>query len=584
MSEGRFSRDFIDRVATATDIVSIIGRYTSLKPRGGKLFGLCPFHNEKTPSFSVDPEQGLYYCFGCHVGGTVFTFIMEKEGLSFPEAVESLARDAGIDLPKKTDGNDRSEGLEEAAENAAIFFAKALKSKLGTEAREYLKSRGVAEATWEVFALGWAPADQLMFAKYLKREKKKEKAFLEQGLLGQSKSENKFFAAIYDALVFPIQKTNGRTVGFAQRKIRESDRSGPKYINSADNDIYHKSSILYGLPQARAAIRKQGKSILVEGYFDVIGLFEHGIKNAVGSCGTALTSNQASILARYAPRVVVLFDGDSAGLRATLRSIEILLSAGLDVFICRLPEDEDPDSFVKEKGADELLELLDSSPNWFDWLYGHILVNSGKEGVATSKLLIEGMSNAIHSIRDGLSREIYIRKLAELAATSEEALRRHLRTNSNRRHEQPKITETEREFVALSQLAKLELALLAAIVRSEKVFETEENPLTLYPGLWEIAILRPAPSQFLEQIAESRSRNCLAQIFLEPQPEDCSAHANQLLSKISRMRIDKEIETLNAQLRQAENKGDLVLQDEIIKKLSNLAGKLGGMFFATNKK
>ncbi|HHS49550.1 MAG TPA: DNA primase, partial [candidate division Zixibacteria bacterium] len=333
MAKGRFPSNFIDRVASATDIVAIIGRYTTLKPQGRRLVGLCPFHNEKTPSFSVDAEQGLYYCFGCHAGGTVFTFLMEKEGMTFADAVESLARDAGIELPATSGNYERAEGLEEAAEFTADFFARALNSKVGEQAREYLRGRGISEKTWKTFGIGWAPADQAILPNTIGKDRRDFKPFVKIGILGESRYGNKYFSTISDALVFPIHKASGRPVGFAHRRIRDDRADGPKYVNSADNDIYHKSSILYGLPQARAEIRRQKQSILVEGYFDVIALHEYGIMGAVACCGTALTSVQASILARYAPRAVILFDGDDAGLKATLRSIEILLSAGLEVHI-----------------------------------------------------------------------------------------------------------------------------------------------------------------------------------------------------------------------------------------------------------
>ncbi len=583
MAEGRFPPGFIDRVSAATDIAAVIGRYTALRARGSKLLGLCPFHNEKTPSFSVDAEKGLYYCFGCHAGGTVFTFLMEKEGLTFAEAVETLARDAGIPLPEKTGRYEQTDGLEESAEFMAELFARALKSDLGAEAREYLKQRGISQKTWETFALGWAPADQLVLPRYIEKAKKSFKPFIQIGLIGEVRSQDRHFAMIHDALVFPIQKPTGKPVGFAHRRIREAVNAGPKYVNSADNDIYHKSSILYGLPQARPAIKRAGRSLLVEGYFDVIGLYEHGIQNAVACCGTALTSTQASILSRYAPTVVVLFDGDSAGLNATLRSIEILLAAGLNVRIVRLPEDEDPDSFVKTNGAEALLNAIQESPEWFDWLYRYLIEAHSDSGVAATMAVAGDMSVPIGSVREELARDIYIRKLADLLAISEDALRKHLRAEFQKRRSRAPEQAVSERIPELPPLAKLELALLAAVVRNGKPTTIAENPLKHYPGLWEIAVSGISSAEFLASVGESRAHSRLAEILIEPMPEDCDGHIAKLLEKINRINIDCDIERLNSQLRLAESRGDSSEATRIFGQISELAGKLGVICVETNK-
>ena len=574
MSGGRFSQGFIERVAAATDIAAVIGRYTNLVPRGNRLLGLCPFHTEKTPSFSVDPEQGLYYCFGCHAGGTVFTFLMEKEGMSFPEAVETLAREAGIDLPSDGEG-ERSEGLLEAAEYGARFFQKALKADVGAEAREYLAGRGISRKTWEAYGLGWAPADRHHLSRSVAKAKRKAEPFEKIGLLRESYSG--LSSGIHDVLVFPIQKAGGRVVGFAQRRIREGG-DGPKYINSADNEIYHKSSILYGLSQARRAIRKEKRSLLVEGYFDVIALAENGIQNAVASCGTALTPAQASLLMRYAPRVAVLFDGDNAGLSATVRSLPILLAAGLDPSVVRLPAEDDPDSFVRDHGADALIELIDSAPSWFDWLFDFSSKEGKAKGVSAVVSIVDAMAMPLAAVQDGMMRDMYLRDFAVRIGTSEEALREHLRKAFRKKRGLVRSEEAVESAPELPNAAKIELAVLAAVMRSERAPKTEQNPLSFYPGLWDSVVSGAKSAELLSAISDARARSYLSRLLIEPAPTDLAGHVETLLRKLERIRLDSEIERLNADLREAERIGDKEKQKRISKALLGLGNSLGALY------
>ncbi len=511
----RFSQGFLDRIINSVDVASIIGRYTSLKRRGHRFVGLCPFHKEKTPSFTVDPDRGLYYCFGCHAGGSIFNFLMEKEGLTFYQAVENLAREAGIEVPRLESGSGKSEGLYEAAEFSAKFFKKALKVDVGKNAREYILRRGVSYETADKYGLGWAPTDQNHLVSSIRKARLEPESFVEIGVLGES-STGDYFAKISDALVFPIATSGGRIVGFAHRRIKEDPNySGPKYINSADNEIYHKSAILYGLPEARSSIRSEGKSLLVEGYFDVIALAEKGIDNAVASCGTALTSTQANLLARFAPETVILYDGDEAGLRATLRSFEILLAAGLDVFVARLPEGDDPDSFVMAKGSGKLKELIDNSPEWFDWLFDYSREKSDGTGVSAMAGVVDEIAVPLGALADDMKRNMYIRELSKRLGVGEESLRSHLRkTYRKQRYSYSSDDDVSREE-ELNYTAKLELSIIALIVELKHPVELDENPLKLYPGLWSKANRGCSASDILSEITDDRTRGYLSEAFLK---------------------------------------------------------------------
>lgn len=571
----RFSQGLLDRIIGSTDVAGVIGRYTSLKRRGNKLVGLCPFHKEKTPSFTVDSEKGLYYCFGCHAGGSVFNFIMEKEGLTFYQAVEFLAREAGIEIPKIESSGGKTEGLYEAAEFSAMFFRKAFKADIGRASREYVLRRGISYETAEKFQIGWAPADQNHLVTSIEKAKLDFEPFVVIGVVGKSNS-GRYFAKISDALVFPISTSSGRVVGFAHRRIQnDPNYTGPKYINSADNDIYNKSAILYGLPQARSSIRSEGKSLLVEGYFDVIALAEKGITNTAASCGTALTSEQANLLARFAPRTVVLYDGDNAGLRATHRSLEILLSAGLDVFVARLPEDEDPDSFVLKNGPDKLTDIISKAPEWFDWLYRSARAKTGG-GISAVSDIIDELAIPLGSVSDEMKRNLYVRELSVRLGVSEESLRDHLR-KAYRKQRHNYSSEPDNEKIEdLPDNAKIELSLIASIVSANKPVQIDENPLTLYKGLWEKAVAGASGTEILSEISDQRARGYLSEAFLLAREGDEST-VGVLLFKLMQSeadRIDGFLQKLDDHNLDDEE-GTKLLREraEIVRKIKNIREK-----------
>ncbi|HDR90876.1 MAG TPA: toprim domain-containing protein, partial [candidate division Zixibacteria bacterium] len=380
-----------------------------------------------------------------------------------------------------------------------------------------------------------------------------------------------------EALVFPISTSSGKIVAFAFRKIEnDPNYTGPKYINSSDNKIYHKSSILYGLPQARSSIRNAGKSILVEGYFDVIALAEKGITNAVACCGTALTSEQANLLARFAPKTIMLYDGDSAGLRATLRSMEIMLSAGLDVFIVRLPEGEDPDSYVMTHGGEALAEIIENAPEWFDWLYRHIREKSDGSGISTATEIVDEMAIPLASISDEMKRNLYIRELAKRLGTAEESLRDHLRKAYRKQRRHSSYEDEKPQVEKLSDEGKLELSLLALIVALKKPVELEENPLKLYPGLWEMANGGASASEMLSEITDERARGYLSEAFMAAADSDENA-IGVLMFKL----LQKETDRINDLLSKLEELGNddeegtrlLRERSEVMRKIQDIRKK-----------
>jgi DNA primase len=353
---GRFGDDKIEEVRTRADIVEVIGAHVRLRRSGRNFMGLCPFHHEKTPSFSVNPERGFFHCFGCGAGGTVFNFLMRMDGLTFPEAVRTLADRYGVDLPEREEpgGPTRSErdSMLQANQVAGDFYAHVLwRRPEGETARGYLRSRAISDETARAFLLGFAPAQPAALAKALERRGLRE-AGMKVGLLKQDSS------GAYDMfrgrLMFPIRDVQGRVLAFGGRVL---DDRLPKYINSPESPLYSKTRTLYGICEARQTIAAKDRALLVEGYIDAIMLWQAGFKESVAGCGTALTVEQLRVLARYTKNVLACFDGDAAGRKASLRALEIFLQAGMlgrGIFI---PAGFDPDTFIREQGTAEF-ELL----------------------------------------------------------------------------------------------------------------------------------------------------------------------------------------------------------------------------------
>jgi DNA primase len=361
------TREFVAAVRNAGDIVRLVGDYVALKPAGSRLKGLCPFHQEKTPSFSVDPERGLFYCFGCQAGGDVFRFAMLSEQIDFPEAVEFLARRWAVPLPTADSPRDRlRRRVLEAGQVADGWFRERLADPgEGRKAREYLQRRGIGESTAEALGLGYAPDDWERLNRHLRERRFRPDEIEAAGLALRRKSGDGHYDRFRDRLIFPIRDVHGRPVAFGGRALGDGE---PKYLNSPETPAYVKGEHLYGLDLARDAVRREGYAILVEGYLDLAAVRQAGLDNVVASLGTALTAAQARLLSRTGPRVVIAYDGDAAGIAAAARGLDALLEQGLEVRIADLPEGLDPDDLIRERGAETFVSLVREAPGWFDFL------------------------------------------------------------------------------------------------------------------------------------------------------------------------------------------------------------------------
>ena len=377
--------DFAAQVKNSVDIVKTIGEYVRLKKSGAgpRFVGLCPFHGEKTPSFSVNGGHQFFYCFGCQEKGDVFSFIMKIEGLDFAAALKLVAERNGIPIPKRTPSSSREEharsALAEMHKIAEALFHENLLGANGAEARAYLAKRGVNSQAIERFGLGFSDASGQQLLRRFESQGFPRDLLESSGLLRARENSSGFYDYFRGRLMFPIHSEAGETIAFGGRALRDADQ--PKYLNSPETPLYRKSATLYNLNRARAAIRKHDRVVLVEGYMDVIGVSSAGVEEVVASCGTALTADQVRAMRRHTDRVVVNFDPDAAGEKAAERSIELLIHGGLRVQVLSLNEDLDPDEYVKQNGVEMYRSRLDASPKFFHWLFDRARSRFGSETV-----------------------------------------------------------------------------------------------------------------------------------------------------------------------------------------------------------
>lgn len=358
-----YPESWLNELIGKNDIVTVVSSYVDLKPKGRRLWGLCPVHGEKTASFSVSPDRQLYYCFGCHIGGSVIQFIMDVEHLTFPEAVEFLANRAGMAMPEEV--NDaamqreraKRERLSEACKLAARFYMETLLGEMGAAGRAYLKKRGITSGSVKRFGIGYAPNEWEALKHYLGEKGFAPEELVEAGLLVKNEQSGRMYDAYRGRVIFPIIAANGRVVGFGARVLNNEEK--PKYINTGDTPLYNKRNNLYGLNLQKGG--KLGDLVMVEGYTDVIGLYESGVTNAVASLGTALTQQQARLLKRYVSTVYIAYDGDAAGQNATIRGLDILTGEGLAVRVIVFPNEQDPDEFVRQNGKEAFDRLKENA-------------------------------------------------------------------------------------------------------------------------------------------------------------------------------------------------------------------------------
>ena len=567
-----FPEGFVEEVRRAADIVRLISEHVALKKAGASWKGLCPFHNEKTPSFNVRSEPAVFHCFGCGEGGDVFKFVMLHERVGFPEAVEAVARRFGVAVPEGRfePGPGRKEREEVLAlmEAAADHFTRTLWSAPGTKAREYLLGRGFQQETLKRIRAGAARDswDDLLGAL---RGKFSPQALLAAGLVLERQEKNGYYDRFRNRAVFPILSESGKVVAFGARSL---DGSEPKYLNSPETVVYQKGRTLYGLSWARDGIRAAGRLVLMEGYLDVARALEAGVSEAAATCGTALTPGHARLIHRFAERVVVNFDGDEAGIRAARKSLDTLIAEGLQVHVLELPDGHDPDSFLKQNGADAYRQRLDAAPLALEWLIRRAAGENDLKTPPGKAAYLKALLPVLSLVESPVERAAWLPRIVAAGGldprASEEELRRSLAGGT------ATASPAAVPRAARARLLPAEKGLLRGILKGvpgldEAVGELQEEDLA---GLASIEILRAAKSVYLKGEAITQPaldaalepedmKRLLRELALEEQPSDAQ-EPMECVHRLRQRSLERRLAEIQKRLQQGAGEEENALLAE----------------------
>ncbi|HEX8189207.1 MAG TPA: DNA primase [Pyrinomonadaceae bacterium] len=601
----RYPQTFIDDLRRQADIVRVVGDYVTLKKKGANWMACCPFHQEKTPSFSVNPSKNIFYCFGCSKGGSVFNFVMELEGVSFPESIRIVAEKAGVPLPELVDDK-RFEAKRKEADEVVELNGWALEfweRQLGEghaearAAREYVEGRGIAGETLKTFRLGYAPNSWEALGNYLK-SKGATIGQIERSGLVVKKEQGGYYDRFRGRLIFPVTDAQGRPVAFGARAMRPGDE--PKYLNSPETAAYTKGRHLFGLSVTREEIRRKKFAILVEGYLDLIAPFQHGVRNVVASLGTALTPEQAKLLNRFARKVVVNYDGDRAGINAAKRAIEVLLPEDFEVKVLVLPEGADPDEFVRAHGADEYNRLRGEAAPHMQFIldqamHGRNLLNPPEKSDAVAEVL-----PFVRAVRNTIQRREYFDIVMDSLRVEDLSLRQELWKTVSARDPLAANAEEVRKKVARASVGAptvaekrlLELLLHDPDLRAYVLPQVHGSD---FEGLATAAIfeaLRRAEAEGFEVNFDTLSESLggdLAQAFLpelwmhEPERAEGEAvdvflsEAEGCLTTLRLMSYERRIRELAAEIAAAGRAGDEARHGELTMKKFELEKQLSAL-------
>ncbi len=448
-------KETVQKILDTARVEEVVGDFVTLRKRGADLWACCPFHGEKTPSFHVIPSKGQYYCFGCHKGGSAVGFIMDYEHLSYVEALRYLARKYNIEIVEKEEtaediaNRQRNESLLLVSEYASNFFKEQLKTEEGRAVGlEYFHSRGLTDATIEKYGLGWAPSSRHALSDAAKAAGYKDEYLLETGLCATYEPDNSLHDRFYDRVVFPIHSMSGRVIAFGARTLKSKEAGKPyaKYVNSKESDIYVKNKSLYGIWFAKNEMARKDKCYLVEGYLDVLSMHQLGITNVVASSGTALTEGQIGLIKRFTQNVTIMYDGDSAGIHAALRGIDMFLREGMNVKVVLIPDGDDPDSYSRKHSLAEVEEFLAGAEmDFVDFKSSLLMKDTAKDPLKRAEM-INDIADTIADIPDAVKRSVYVDFLSDKFEIRRDILDERIgATRSKRLIEEKKAADRERE-------------------------------------------------------------------------------------------------------------------------------------------
>jgi DNA primase len=579
---------FADKVKQQADIVRVVGEYVRLKKTGKDFSGLCPFHQEKTPSFTVSPIKQIFYCFGCGKGGDVYNFVMDMEKCEFPEAVKVVAEKCGIAIPRQKERspeerkeNQQRSVLVEMHREAQTFLVKQIEGTLeGKAARAYLEDRGLDKDAIAGFGIGYAPSGGDALLRHLK-PKYSDKLLVDSGLVSRDQSAGRLFDRFRRRITFPISNESGKIVAFGARALGDDM---PKYLNSPETPIYSKSNVLYHMDRAKEALRRQDFAILVEGYMDAIAVARAGISNVVASCGTSLAEPQIKLLGRFTRRVIVNYDPDTAGQAATERSLSLLLEHDFEVRVLALPpignKKADPDLFIRERGKDEYLKLLKEAPPYVDYL----IARARQMDLTTA----EGKQRAlnfllpyIQKIPSGILRSEWATRVAQQLRIDEPLLRSALTKAAKERRSEIK-TQPELLGRAAKPVERRLIRMLAEAQGFRQELAKQLQNARLYHGLETekifaalvIASLSGQPLQAAEVGAalEERDRRLLFEILFEEANEPTWEEAMSCIEALQHRHAERELadvqRSIEANPGAPELRGLLEKKQELMRRLA----------------
>lgn len=551
------SRDStLEEIKNRIDIVDLISEYVLLKRSGQNWRGLCPFHSEKTPSFTVSPSKQIFHCFGCGVGGDVFTFLEKYENMTFQEALEFLARRAGIEIKKyKKDSAStaRRQIMLEIHRRALEFFNKSLNEN--KQALSYLKDRGISEQAIKHFSLGYAPQSWDALTRYLESKGYSTEQIMSSGLV--SRGQKGMYDTFRNRIIFPIFDLKGEVVAFGGRSI---DGSEPKYLNSPETLIFNKSRVLYGLSHAKDAIRGKGYILLMEGYMDVITSHMNGFQNAIAPLGTAFTQDHARLIRRFTERVIISFDSDEAGVKAAKRSAIILLQEGLKVDILLIPRSEDPDSYLRNRGKEAFGDLIDRSVSILEFILSQSLE---RDTLAHEALEI------ISAVQDKVLQGEYVKMLSERLGINEyfiieELKKKRHRFTERQRAETPHTSEKPstrplNEVYLIKLMLQMPEKIPDISGMIDETFLTDEVVRGIFKNMKEGF----DDINDLMFRCNEREKTLLSEISLQPEISDPDRVLNDCLKRIKEAHKKAMIRDYSSRIREAESKGDY----ELVKRL-----------------
>lgn len=594
---GRIPEHVIEQIKESNDIVDVVSSYISLTRKGQNYWARCPFHQEKTASFSVSPSKQIYHCFGCGAGGNVINFVMTYEKITFPEALHSLADRAGISLEEYTyqpseEEKSISSQLYELHRLAIDLYRKALKSPEGKTAREYLIKRGLDDETLNTFEIGYAPEawDTLLKAALMK--KFDEKLLISSGLVTESERKKKY-DRFRNRIMFPVFDIRGNPVGFGGRVLTGDDQ-GAKYLNSPETPVYHKSRILYGLHKSRDAIRKTDKVLIVEGYMDLLQLWQNGFTNIIAGSGTAFTPDHARIIKRFASKAVLCYDGDEAGQKAAVKTGLILAPQGISCHVLKLPVREDPDSFIRQAGAEAFQMKINEAPDFMSHLES--LIKPFSLSAARRSDAVKRILDQLGSFTDPVTEEMFLSDLGRIFGTDMAVLKHQLSRTGARDKEDAMYVgpvKKEKHFANKSEAAQYQLIQLLVntpdrSIRAAALRVLKEDLFThdffrkVYKHI--LPVLRKqmqiSSSSLAEAVKDETIQRFIFRLIMEGNPfREPKKTFLDCLARLGEQKIRDQLTLIGEKLREADKKGEfpgtlLKEKQTLLKKLKSLQDTL----------